>query len=139
MDAEGTLEVIAEIAIAFTGFAGIVGALARERLKPSQPGVWLGFWVMIESSLGVLLAALFPMLPHYLGQTKFPAPYAFTTKAVGRSLDQYDTTLIMHTWALDDRHERPVVQDFVIRSTPPTVGNASEHCVVALANSDILA
>ena len=29
MDTGGTLEVIAEIAVGFTGFAGIVGALAR--------------------------------------------------------------------------------------------------------------
>ena len=36
MDAEGTLEVIAEISIAFTGFAGIVGALAGARLRPAQ-------------------------------------------------------------------------------------------------------
>ena len=67
MDAEGTLEVIAEISIAFTGFAGIVGALAGARLRPTQLHVWLPFWLMIESGLGTLFAALFPMLPHHLG------------------------------------------------------------------------
>ena len=67
MDTESTLLVIAEIAIAFTGFAGIIGALAGRRLKPDDPSVWLPFWVMIEFGLGTLFAALLPMLPHYLG------------------------------------------------------------------------
>ena len=67
MDAEGTLEVIAEISIAFTGFAGIVGALAGARLRPAQLHIWLLFWFMIESGLGTLFAALFPMLPYHLG------------------------------------------------------------------------
>ncbi|MCP5060016.1 MAG: hypothetical protein GY937_25215 [bacterium] len=66
MDAQGTLEVIAEISIAFTGFAGIVGALAGARLRPAQLQVWLSFWLMIESGLGTLFAALFPMLPYHL-------------------------------------------------------------------------
>ena len=67
MEAAGTLEVIAEISIAFTGFAGIVGALAGARLRPDQPHVWLPFWAMIETGLGTLFAALFPLLPYYLG------------------------------------------------------------------------
>ena len=67
MDAEGTLEAIAEIAISITGFAGIAGALAGERLGPAHPGVWLPFWVMISSGLCILFAALFPFLPRYLG------------------------------------------------------------------------
>ena len=67
MEAEGTLQVIAEISIAFTGFAGIVGALASGRLSPDQPHVWLPFWAMIEGGLGTLFAALFPLLPYYLG------------------------------------------------------------------------
>ena len=67
MEAEGTLQVVAEISIAFVGFAGIVGALAGGRLRPSQPHVWLPFWVMIEGGLGTLFAALFPVLPYYLG------------------------------------------------------------------------
>ncbi len=67
MEAEGTLEVIAEISIAFTGFAGIVGALAGGRLRPDQPHVWLPFWAMIEVGLGTLFAALFPLLPYHLG------------------------------------------------------------------------
>ena len=67
MEAEGTLEVVAEISIAFTGFAGIVGALAGEKLRPTHPHVWLPFWAMIEGGLGTLFAALFPMLPYYLG------------------------------------------------------------------------
>ncbi len=67
MEAEGTLEVIAEISIAFIGFAGIVGALAGGRLRPDQPHVWLPFWAMIEVGLGTLFAALFPLLPYHLG------------------------------------------------------------------------
>ncbi len=67
MEVEGALEVIAEISIAFTGFAGIVGALAGNRLRPDQPHVWLPFWAMIEAGLGTLFAALFPLVPHYLG------------------------------------------------------------------------
>ena len=67
MEAEGTLEVIAEISIAFTGFAGIVGAIAGGKLRPEQPHVWLPFWAMIEVGLGTLFAALFPLLPYYLG------------------------------------------------------------------------
>ena len=67
MEAEGTLAVVAEISIAFTGFAGIVGALASGRLRPTHPHVWLPFWAMIEGGLGTLFAALFPVLPYYLG------------------------------------------------------------------------
>ncbi len=70
MEAEGTLQVVAEISIAFVGFAGIVGALAGGRLKPSQPHVWLPFWAMIEGGLGTLFAALFPVLPYYFGLPK---------------------------------------------------------------------
>ena len=67
MEVEGALEVIAEISIAFTGFAGIAGALAGGKLRPDQPHVWLRFWAMIEGGLGTLFAALFPLVPHYLG------------------------------------------------------------------------
>jgi hypothetical protein len=67
MDAGSTLETIAEIGISLAGFAGIIGALAGERLRPSHPGVWLPFWAMIASSLGILFAALFPVLPYQLG------------------------------------------------------------------------
>ena len=67
MEAESTLETIAEIAISITGFAGIIGALAGEKLSPAHPGVWLPFWVMISGGLCVLFGALFPFLPHQLG------------------------------------------------------------------------
>ncbi len=67
MEAEGTLGVVAEISIAFTGFAGIVGALAGAKLRPAHLQVWLPFWLMIEGGLGTLFAALFPMLPYHLG------------------------------------------------------------------------
>ncbi len=67
MDAGSTLETIAQIAVALTGFAGIAGALAGEKLSPANPEIWLTFWAMISSSLGVLFAALFPFLPYLLG------------------------------------------------------------------------
>ena len=67
MDAQGSLEIVAEISIAFTGFAGIVGALAGPKLNPAQRHVWLPFWTMIECGLGTLFAALFPLLPYLLG------------------------------------------------------------------------
>jgi len=67
LDAESTLESVAEIAVSLTGFAGIVGALAGDKIRPTHPEVWFPFWVMIASSLGVVFTALFPFLPHYLG------------------------------------------------------------------------
>jgi len=48
MHAESLLEAIAEIGVALAGFAGIVGALAGEKLRPEDPGLWLPFWVMIS-------------------------------------------------------------------------------------------
>ena len=82
MDAESTLETIAEVAISITGFAGIVGALAGEKLRPTHPEVWLPFWVMISSGLGILFAALFPFLPYHLGapdHVSWAASSAFVT------------------------------------------------------------
>ena len=67
MEAQSTLEVVAEISIAFMGFAGIVGALGGRRLTPERPHVWVPFWVIIEVGLGTLLVALLPMLLHHLG------------------------------------------------------------------------
>jgi hypothetical protein len=67
MEAEGTTQIIAEIAIAFTGFAGIVGAFGRERLKPDHPHAWLGFWTMIEFGLVTLFAALLPSVLYHVG------------------------------------------------------------------------
>lgn len=82
MDAESTLGTIAEIGVSLAGFAGIVGALAGEKLRPEHPEVWLPFWVMISSALGVLFAALFPFLPHGLGasdRVSWAASSAFVT------------------------------------------------------------
>ena len=67
MEAESTLETIAEIGVSLAGFAGIVGALAGEKLRPAHPEVWLPFWAMIASGLGIVFAALFPFLPYHLG------------------------------------------------------------------------
>lgn len=67
MDGESTLETVAEIGVSLAGFAGIIGALAGERLRPAHPEVWLPFWAMIASGLAVVFAALFPFLPYRLG------------------------------------------------------------------------
>lgn len=67
MDAESSLQTIAQIAVSLAGFAGIAGALAGGKLRPSHPMVWLSFWMLISSSFGVLFSALFPFLPHHLG------------------------------------------------------------------------
>jgi hypothetical protein len=67
MNAEGTLETVAEIGISLVGFAGIVGALAGEKIRPAHPGIWIPFWSMISSGLGVVFIALFPFLPYHLG------------------------------------------------------------------------
>jgi hypothetical protein len=64
---EATLQVVAEISIGFTGFAGIVGALGGSKLKPDHPSVWLCFWSMVELGLMTLIAALFPALPQEFG------------------------------------------------------------------------
>jgi hypothetical protein len=48
MDAESLLEAIAVIGISLACFAGIVGALAGEKLRRANPQVWLPFWVMIS-------------------------------------------------------------------------------------------
>lgn len=68
MDAESfLLEAVAEIGVSLAGFAGIIGALAGEKLRRADPEVWLPFWVMISGGLSIVFAALFPFLPHYLG------------------------------------------------------------------------
>ena len=82
MYAESILEVIASIGVSLAGFAGIVGALARAKLRPADPGLWLPFWVMISGGLSLMFAALFPFLLYYLGardQVLWAASSAFMT------------------------------------------------------------
>lgn len=82
MDAESILETIAEIGVALAGFAGIVGALAGEKLQRSDPELWLPFWVMISGGLSIVFAALFPFLPYHLGapdHVSWAASSAFVT------------------------------------------------------------
>jgi hypothetical protein len=67
MDAESILEAIAEIGVALAGFAGIVGAVAGQRLHSGDSRVWLPFWVMISGGLSIVFAALFPFLPYHFG------------------------------------------------------------------------
>lgn len=65
MNAESTLEAIAQIGVALAGFAGMVGALADAKLRPTHPEVWYPFWALISSGLGVVFVALFPFLLHH--------------------------------------------------------------------------
>lgn len=65
MNAENTFETIAQIGVALAGFAGIVGALAGEKLRPTHPEVWYPFWALISSGLGVVFVALCPFLLYY--------------------------------------------------------------------------
>jgi hypothetical protein len=62
VDKQSTLETIAQVAVALGGFAGIVGALAGDKLRPTQPEVWLPFWALISSALGLVFVSLFPLL-----------------------------------------------------------------------------
>lgn len=64
MNSESTFEALAQIGVALAGFAGIVGALAGERLRPVHPEVWYPFWAMISSGFCVVFAALLPVLLH---------------------------------------------------------------------------
>ena len=82
MNASSILETIAVIGVSLAGFAGIVGALAGDKLRPANPEVWLPFWVMISSGLLIVFAALFPFLPFYLGapdRISWAASSAFVT------------------------------------------------------------
>jgi hypothetical protein len=65
MNAENALETIAQIGVALAGFAGIVGALAGEKFRPTHPEVWFPFWALISSGLGIVFVALFPFLLHH--------------------------------------------------------------------------
>src|SRR5262245_58420009 len=62
VSAEEALGTIAQIGVSLAGFAGIVGALAGEKLRPMHPEVWYPFWALIASGLGVVFVALFPFL-----------------------------------------------------------------------------
>jgi len=82
MYAEYILEAIAQIGVSLAGFAGIVGALAGEKLRPEDPGLWLPFWVMISGGLSIVFAALFPFLPYHFGapdHVSWAASSAFVT------------------------------------------------------------
>jgi hypothetical protein len=82
MYAEFILESIAEIGVSLAGFAGIVGALAGDKLRPAESELWLPFWVMISSGLSIVFAALFPFLPYQFGlpeSVSWAASSAFAT------------------------------------------------------------
>jgi hypothetical protein len=82
MDVESTLQTIAQIGVSLAGFAGIVGAMAGERVRPEHPEVWLPFWAMISSGLGVAFSALFPFLPRQFSASD-PVVWATSSAFLG--------------------------------------------------------
>lgn len=82
MDEKNVFDTIAEIGVALAGFAGIVGALAGEKLRRANLELWLPYWVMISGGLSIVFAALFPFLPYHLGASdrfSWAAASAFVT------------------------------------------------------------
>jgi hypothetical protein len=65
VDSAGTLELIAELAVAFAGFTGLVGAFRLGSLN--DPGTRLELRVLIEFSLITLILALIPLFLHEIG------------------------------------------------------------------------
>ena len=55
---------IAEVAIAFLGFTGMVGIFAGQ---DHPPAVLMRFWAMVAFGLALLLLALLPLVLHHLG------------------------------------------------------------------------
>ena len=89
MYAESVLESIAQIGVSLAGFAGIVGALAGDKLRPVDPELWLPFWVMISSGLSIVFVALFPFLPYQFGlpeHVSWAASSAFATLLITGNL-----------------------------------------------------
>ncbi len=64
MQGEGVLLTIAEVAIAFAGFSGVVVVLGRRDI-PWTAAHLATFWEMIASSLSLLILALLPFVFHY--------------------------------------------------------------------------
>ena len=62
METDSTLQTIAQIGVSLVGFAGIVGALASDKLRPAHLEVWLPFWAMICSGLVLVFGALAPQI-----------------------------------------------------------------------------
>ena len=55
---------IAEVAIAFLGFTGVVGVFAG---RGHAPAILVRLWVMVAYGLGLLLLAILPTVLHHLG------------------------------------------------------------------------
>lgn len=64
MPGSDAFSTLAEVAVAFLGFTGVVGIFGG-RGRP--PAVTLRLWVMVELGLALLLLALLPMVLHELG------------------------------------------------------------------------
>lgn len=92
MNAENALATIAQIGVALAGFAGIVGALAGERLRPTHPEVWYPFWALISSGLCVVFVALFPFLLHY-----FRAPEMVAAKQYSEDFCAWLKENVLHS------------------------------------------
>ena len=64
------LFLLAEVAVAFAGFAGVV-AIFQARLSQDAPSFDLfRFWVMLASSLSLLGFSLLPLVFHFLGSSQ---------------------------------------------------------------------
>lgn len=80
MQGEGILQTIAELAVAFTGFTGVVAVFGRRADEPWAPLELFRFRVLLGASLAALLFSLLPFVMHYAGAS------ARTTWALGSGL-----------------------------------------------------
>jgi len=67
MEGSDVLQTIAEVAIALTGFTGIVAALRGQTVESLSSFILFRFRVLLIASLVALGLALLPFLFHYLG------------------------------------------------------------------------
>ena len=69
MEAEGLLLTIAEVSVAFAGFAGIVAIIGRRGTGEWHAGDLLRFWQMIEVSMLGVIFSLLPFVFYHAGIT----------------------------------------------------------------------
>lgn len=85
MTGSDVLLTVAELAVAFAGFASIVVVFQHGRPSSWPPAVPVRLQAMVESSLGTLYATLFPFGLHALGVTG-PTLWAISSAAAGVTL-----------------------------------------------------
>ena len=67
MEGESILQAMAEIAVAFAGFTGVVAAFGHGGAVPWSAGDRLRFQTMLGTSLAALLFALLPFVFYHIG------------------------------------------------------------------------